>query len=138
MLKTVSAVSGLYDVVVGAVLLLGTSWMAATFGVDPPVPVIHAKLNAIFLICIGIGYALPWQDPVRYRAYLWVMGPLLKGAGDRLTKGGMDPELQKAAETRRMKADARRRVVDMCTALKHFWLNFNQPPPAPRELDRGP
>ena len=55
--------------------------MAATFGVAPPEPVIHAKLNAIFLICIGIGYYLPWRDPARYRAYLWIMGPLLKGAG---------------------------------------------------------
>ncbi len=55
--------------------------MAAVFGVAPPVPIIHAKLNAIFLICIGIGYALPFRDPVRYRAYLWLMGPVLKGAG---------------------------------------------------------
>jgi len=74
-------VSGLYDVVVGAVLLVGTNWMAAAFGVEPPVPIIHARLNAIFLLSIGIGYALPWRDPVRYRAYLWIMGPLLKGAG---------------------------------------------------------
>ena len=36
MLKLVSAVSGVYDLVVGAVLLLGTGWMAATFGVAPP------------------------------------------------------------------------------------------------------
>lgn len=55
--------------------------MAAAFGVEPPVPIIHARLNAIFLLSIGIGYALPWRDPVRYRAYLWIMGPLLKGAG---------------------------------------------------------
>ena len=55
--------------------------MAATFGVPPAVPIIHAKLNAIFLLSIGIGYALPYRDPVRYRGYLWVMGPLLKGAG---------------------------------------------------------
>jgi hypothetical protein len=74
-------VSGLYDFVVGAVLLFATGWMATTFGVEPPVPMIHAKLNGIFLVCIGIGYALPWRDPVRYRNYLWVMGPLLKGAG---------------------------------------------------------
>ena len=73
--------SGVYDLVVGAVLLFGTNWMASTFGVAPPVPVIHAKLNAIFLICIGIGYALPYRDPERYRGYLWIMGPLLKGAG---------------------------------------------------------
>ncbi len=24
---------------------------------------------------------LPWRDPVGYRGYLWVMGPLLKGGG---------------------------------------------------------
>ena len=81
MLRTVSLVSGLYDLVVGAVLLFGTNWFAATFGVAPPVPVIHAKLNAIFLISIGLGYALPYRDPERYRAYLWIMGPLLKGMG---------------------------------------------------------
>lgn len=55
--------------------------MAGAFGVPPPVPEIHAKLNAIFLLVIGVGYYLPWRDPVRYRAYLWLMGPLLKGAG---------------------------------------------------------
>ena len=81
MLRTVALVSGLYDLVVGAVLLFGTNWFAATFGVAPPVPVIHAKLNAIFLISIGVGYALPYRDPQRYRAYLWIMGPLLKGMG---------------------------------------------------------
>lgn len=55
--------------------------MAAVFGVQPPAPIIHAKLNAIFLMSIGLGYALPYRDPARYRGYLWVMGPLLKGAG---------------------------------------------------------
>jgi len=74
-------VSGVYDSLVGAVLLFATGWMAAVFGVEPPVPIIHAKLNGIFLLCIGIGYALPYRDPARYRGYLWVMGPLLKGAG---------------------------------------------------------
>ena len=81
MLRVVSAVSGAYDMLVGAALFLFTAQMAAAFGVPPPVPDIHAKLNAIFLLVIGAGYALPWRDPVRYRAYLWLMGPLLKGAG---------------------------------------------------------
>ena len=35
----------------------------------------------IFLIAVGAGYYLPWRDPARYRGYLWIMGPLLKGAG---------------------------------------------------------
>jgi hypothetical protein len=46
-----------------------------------PVPPIHAELNALFLIAVGIGYWLPFRDPDRYRGYLWVMGPVLKGAG---------------------------------------------------------
>ncbi len=81
MLKLVSAVSGIYDLVVGAALFLFTAQMAAAFGVAPPVPEVHAKLNAVFLLVIGAGYYLPWRDPQRYRAYLWLMGPVLKGAG---------------------------------------------------------
>lgn len=81
MLRLVSAVSGVYDVVVGAALFLFTAQMAAAFGVPPPVPEVHAKLNAVFLLVIGAGYYLPWRDPHRYRAYLWLMGPVLKGAG---------------------------------------------------------
>ena len=30
---------------------------------------------------MGIGYLLPYRDPERYRGYLWLMGPILKGAG---------------------------------------------------------
>ncbi|MBI2222632.1 MAG: hypothetical protein HYU53_15660 [Acidobacteria bacterium] len=80
-LSVIAAISGLYDLVVGASLLLLTGQMAALFGVVPPVPPIFGDLNGIFLIAIGIGYWFPSRDPVRYRAYLWVMGPLLKGAG---------------------------------------------------------
>jgi hypothetical protein len=80
-LSIVAAISGLYDIVVGASLLLFTAQMAAAFGSPPPVPPIFADLNAIFLLAIGVGYWLPYRDPARYSAYLWVMGPLLKGAG---------------------------------------------------------
>ncbi len=80
-LRVISAFSGLYDVVVGAFLLLFTDRMAAMFGSPPPVPPIFADLDAIFLLAIGIGYWLPYRNPSRYRGYLWVMGPLLKGAG---------------------------------------------------------
>lgn len=81
MLRLVAAVSGVYDLVVGAALFLFTAQMATAFGVPPPVPEVHAKLNALFLLVIGAGYYLPWRDPDRYRAYLWLMGPVLKGAG---------------------------------------------------------
>lgn len=73
--------SGLYDVVAGAWLLFFTSHMAATFGTAPPSPRVFGDLNGIFLLAVGIGYWLPYRDPARYRGYLWVMGPMLKGAG---------------------------------------------------------
>ena len=81
MLSAVAAFSGLYDFFVGAFLLLAAGRMAALFGMPPANPPIFSDLNAIFLMAVGIGYALPWRDPERYRAYLWVMGPVLKGAG---------------------------------------------------------
>ena len=81
MLRTVAAISGLYDTVVGALLLFASGWFARQFGVAPASPPIFSDLNALFLICIGAVYSLPWRDPERYRGYLWVMGPVLKGAG---------------------------------------------------------
>ena len=81
MLSAIAAFSGLYDFVAGAFLLLGSSTMAALFGVPPANPRIFSDLNAVFLMAVGLGYALPWRDPERYRGYLWVMGPILKGAG---------------------------------------------------------
>jgi uncharacterized membrane protein YfcA len=81
MLSFVAAISGLYDVVVGAFLLLAADSLASLFGVPPAQPRIFSDLNALFLMSVGAGYYLPWRDPVRYRAYMWVMGPALKGAG---------------------------------------------------------
>lgn len=81
MLSLIAAISGLYDVFVGAFLLLAADSLAATFGVPPATPRIFSDLNALFLISIGAGYYFPWRDPDRYRFYLWVMGPFLKGAG---------------------------------------------------------
>jgi len=81
MLSLVALISGLYDTVVGAFLLLGADTFAAWFGVPPASPRIFSDLNALFLLAVGAGYALPWRDPRRYRAYMWIMGPLLNGAG---------------------------------------------------------
>lgn len=81
MLKAVAAISGLYDFVVGAFLLFTPGLLAAVFGVALPAPRIFSDLNGIFLLCIGAGYYFPWREPGRYRGYMWVMGPLLKGAG---------------------------------------------------------
>lgn len=81
MLSLVAAVSGLYDILVGAFLLLAADSLASLFGVPPASPRIFSDLNGLFLLAVGAGYYLPWRDPARYRGYLWVMGPLLKGAG---------------------------------------------------------
>jgi hypothetical protein len=80
-LSLVAGISGLYDFVVGAFLLLAPQTLASLFGVPAASPPIFSDLNALFLMSIGIGYVLPWREPDRYRGYLWVMGPILKGAG---------------------------------------------------------
>jgi len=83
-LSAIAAISGLYDGVVGAFLLLAADRLASLFGVPPASPPIFSDLNGLFLLAVGVGYYLPWRDPDRYRGYLWVMGPLLKGAGAAL------------------------------------------------------
>lgn len=80
-LRLVSAISGLYDLVVGALLLYAADRLATWFGVPPPNPRVFGDLNGLFLIAVGVGYGMPLRDPQRYRGYLWIMGPLLKGAG---------------------------------------------------------
>ncbi len=80
-LAAVAAVSGLYDVALGAAMLAGRDLMVSLFGVTAPVPPIHADLNGLFLLAVGWGYLLPFRRPDLYRGYLWVMGPFLKGAG---------------------------------------------------------
>ena len=80
-LSIVAALSGVYDLAVGLTLLAAPAAMASVFGVAPPAPPIFGTLNGLFLLAVGAGYWLPYRDPERYRGYLWVMGPLLKGAG---------------------------------------------------------
>jgi hypothetical protein len=83
-LSRIAAISGLYDGIVGALLLSAPAWLAATFGVPPASPRIFSDLNGLFLLAVGAGYYLPWRQPDKYRSYLWVMGPCLKGAGAAL------------------------------------------------------
>jgi len=84
MLRTIALVSGIYDVGVGIALTLGRPLLMSFFQLPAPVPPIHADLNALFVTTVGIGYWWPYRDPVRYRWYLWLMGPVLKGAGATL------------------------------------------------------
>ena len=84
MLSTIAAISGLYDAVVGAFLLLAPGQLATLFGVPPANPRIFSDLNGLFLLAVGAGYYFPWREPDRFRGYLWVMGPMLKGGGATL------------------------------------------------------
>ena len=79
----VAAVSGVYDAIVGVTMLAGRPLLAHLFSVALPTPPIHADLNGIFLLSIAAGYLIPYRNPdsAGGRAYLWVMGPMLKGAG---------------------------------------------------------
>ena len=81
MLRIIAAVSGLYDAVVGALLLCAAGWLSTRFGVPPASPPIFSDLNGLFLLAVGAGYYFTWRDPARHRGYMWIMGPLLKGAG---------------------------------------------------------
>lgn len=82
-LRLIAAVSAIYDALVGVTMLLGRPLLARLFDVPLPEPPIHADLNGIFLLAVAAGYAIPYREPGSRagRAYLWVMGPLLKGAG---------------------------------------------------------
>jgi hypothetical protein len=81
--RAIAAVSLVYDGLVGVVMLVGRPFLTRLFELPPPAPPIHADLNGIFLISIAAGYLIPYRDPgsAGGRAYLWIMGPLLKGAG---------------------------------------------------------
>ena len=81
--RIVAAVSGIYDAIVGVTMLAGRPLLASIFNVALPEPPIHADLNGIFLLSIAAGYLIPYREPESSggRGYLWVMGPLLKGAG---------------------------------------------------------
>lgn len=82
-LRTVAAVSGIYDAIVGVTMLAGRPLLSSLFNVALPEPPIHADLNGIFLLSVAAGYLIPYREPESSggRTYLWVMGPLLKGAG---------------------------------------------------------
>lgn len=81
LLSSVAALSGVYDVALGLALLLGRDLLMRWFEVPAPFPPIHADLNGVFTMAIGIGYFWPTRQPQQYRWYLWLMGPALKGIG---------------------------------------------------------
>lgn len=102
-LRAVALASLVYDALLGIGMLAGRGLLVQWFGVPPPSPAIHADLNGLFALAVAAGYWLPYRDPERYRAYLWVMGPLLKGGGavlfvaDHLLRGSPSSYLVFAA-----------------------------------------
>jgi hypothetical protein len=82
-LRTVAAISLVYDAAVGVIMIAARPVLARVFDLPLPVPPIHADLNGLFLLAVAAGYLIPYREPESSagRAYLWVMGPLLKGAG---------------------------------------------------------
>jgi hypothetical protein len=82
-LRAVAAVSGIYDAIVGVMMIAGRPVFAKLFDVPLPVPPIHADLNGVFLLSVAAGYLIPYRDPDSKggRQYMWVMGPMLKGGG---------------------------------------------------------
>jgi hypothetical protein len=103
LLSAVAAVSGLYDLALGLAMLFGRATLMRAFDLPAPVPPVHADLNGLFLLAVAGGYVLPWRQPERWRGYLWVMGPFLKGAGavlfiaDHVFRGSPDSFLLFAA-----------------------------------------
>lgn len=81
--RVIAAISGLYDAVAGIMMLAQRPLFVRLFELPSPTPAIHADLNGIFLLAVAVGYLIPYRDPHSRggRAYLWTMGPLLKGAG---------------------------------------------------------
>lgn len=79
--SVIAGISLVYDLTIGLALLAMTDRFASTFGVVVPEPRLFVILTGLFLVCVGLGYIQPMRDPVQHRAYLWIFGPLLKGAG---------------------------------------------------------
>lgn len=73
----------MYDGLVAALLLFGRPLLEQLFQLPAPQPPIHADLNGIFCAAVAAGYLITYREPESSggRLYLWVMGPLLKGAG---------------------------------------------------------
>ena len=81
--SSIAAASAIYDGHIAVMMAAGRPLMAQIFNVALPQPPIHADLNGLFLLAVALGYVIPYREPDSFggRAYLWVMGPLLKGLG---------------------------------------------------------
>ena len=79
--SAVAGISLVYDLSIGLALLAAADSFAALFGMAVPEPRLFVTVCGVLLVCVGLGYAQPMRHPDQHRAYLWVFGPVLKGAG---------------------------------------------------------
>jgi len=81
LLLGVVVVSGIYDVVLGGALLFALEEVRQLFGTEPPRFPVHANLNGLFALAVGLGYFAILRNLEANRWYIWIMGPVLKGGG---------------------------------------------------------
>lgn len=81
LLLGVVVVSGIYDVLLGGALLFALEEVRQLFGTEPPRFPVHANLNGLFALAVGLGYFAILKNLEANRWYIWIMGPVLKGGG---------------------------------------------------------
>jgi hypothetical protein len=80
-LRALALVSGVYDLLLGAAMLLAAPQLARLFGAPPPVPLVNAWLNGVFALTLAGGYFWASRDPLARRGYFWWAGVFAKGLG---------------------------------------------------------
>jgi len=79
--RSVSALSMTYDVLLGIALLFFQREVISWWGLPFPNYPVNSNLNGLFALAIGIGYLAPYRSPDNHRWYVWLMGVGLKGVG---------------------------------------------------------
>ena len=83
-LRVLCWISGGYDLMLAAGMLLLAPQVAAFMGSPPPQPLVNAQLNGVFTLSLGVGYFWAAQAIEQRLGYLWVAGVLAKGLGAAL------------------------------------------------------
>jgi hypothetical protein len=80
-LRTVTRVSAVYDLVLALPMLLAPVAVARLFGAGDPQPVLNAQLNGLFTLGLSAGYFWALRDIEGRRGFLWIAGVMVKGLG---------------------------------------------------------
>src|SRR3990172_6804074 len=90
-LRPLALVSGVYDLMIAAPMLLAPEALARLFGAAPPVPVLNAQLNGVFALALAAGYFWAAGGAEARRGDLWAAGGLAPGLGGGGVVGGVKP-----------------------------------------------